>query len=271
MSLPDRLARQHPHPRDAHILFDEGPHIYTIDGDSNYMSVTRWNHSHFEPFDAEKIICGMMASPKWPRSKYFGQTKEEIKNLWNKNGREASNAGTKLHYDIECFYNGQIPKNKSIEYEYFLKFHRIHGSRLVPYRTEWMIWDKELKFAGSIDMVFEEENGMLQIYDWKRCKQIKKTNRWRSATTECIAHLPDTNYWHYSLQLNTYKALLEKNYGKKISKMYLICLHPTNETNSFMRFEVPDLSDEIRALFALRYRQLEDRKLKRPVSRDHKL
>ena len=45
------LENKNKHPRDSHIIFDEGPHIYTIDGDSNYMSVTTWNHSHFEKFE----------------------------------------------------------------------------------------------------------------------------------------------------------------------------------------------------------------------------
>ena len=39
-----------------------------------------------------------------------------------------------------------------------------------------MIWDKELKFAGSIDMVYENPDGSLMIYDWKRSKAIKKTD-----------------------------------------------------------------------------------------------
>ena len=256
MNSPDKLATEHPHPRDSHILFDEGPHIYTIDGDADYMSVTKWNHSHFAPFDSDAIIDKMMASPKWPRSKYFGKTKQEIKQQWNDNGRKASAAGTKLHYDIECFYNGKLPNNDSIEYQYFLKFHKIYGAQLKPYRTEWMVWDRELRFAGSIDMVFEVEDGSLHIYDWKRCRQIKKTNPWDSATTSCIQHLPDTNYWHYSLQLNTYKMLLEKNYGKKISKMYLICLHPENQSKSFERYEVPDLKQEVQDLATLRYKML---------------
>ena len=45
MACCDMLALKHSHERDAHILFDEGPHIYTIDGDSNYMSVITWNTS----------------------------------------------------------------------------------------------------------------------------------------------------------------------------------------------------------------------------------
>jgi len=28
------------------------------------------------------------------------------------------------------------------------------SSSLTPYRTEWMVWDSELRLAGSIDMVF---------------------------------------------------------------------------------------------------------------------
>ena len=252
----DTLAKRNPHERDSHISFEEGPHIYTIDGDSNYLSVTSWNHSHFEKFDAEAIIAKMMSSPKWPRSKYFGMSKEEIQEQWKQNGQTASAAGTKLHYDIECFYNEQLPDNTSVEYQYFLKFHRILGANLTPFRTEWMIWAHELKFAGSIDMVYKDEDGFLQIYDWKRCKEIKKTNPWRCATTECIEHLPDSNFWHYSLQLNTYKALLEKNYGVKVSMMYVVCLDPNNKNNSFLRFEVPHLKSEIRDLFKLRSEML---------------
>ena len=51
MEPPTYLANLNPHPRDSHISFDEGPHIYTIDGDSDYMSVTTWNHSHFPHFN----------------------------------------------------------------------------------------------------------------------------------------------------------------------------------------------------------------------------
>ncbi len=254
MEPPTYLANLNPHERDSHILFDEGPHVYTIDGDSNFMSVTTWNHSHFPHFDADKIITNMMNSKKWSQSKYFGQTRQEIKAGWNKNGQEASKAGTKMHYDIECFYNEEDVEVEEdcVEWKYFEKFEEEIGQNLEPYRTEWMIWDKELKFAGSIDMIFRNPDGTLLIYDWKRCKNIKKDNRWQGATTDCISHLPDTNYWHYSLQLNTYKYLLEKNYGEKVVGMYLVCLHPNNANKSYIKIEVPDLGEEIKDLMSLR-------------------
>jgi hypothetical protein len=257
----DYLKNKHPHERDSHIIFDEEPHIYTIDGDSDYMSVTTWNHSHFSEFDADAIIDKMMASKKWPESKYFGKTKDEIKQQWEDNGKEASQAGTKMHFDIECFYNNvevdDIGKN-TIEYKYFQAFHNDYVVKggLEPYRTEWMIYDKELRFAGSVDMLYQNPDGTLEIYDWKRSKEIKFDNRWQSGTTKCVNHLPDCNYFHYSLQLNTYKALLEKNYGVKINGMYLVCLHPNNGNHSYQRIKVNDMTEEIVNLFKLRKKML---------------
>ena len=40
-----------------------------------------------------------------------------------------------------------------IEWKYFENLRRNRKNK-EPYRTEWMIWDKELKFAGSIDMTY---------------------------------------------------------------------------------------------------------------------
>ena len=130
------LAQQNPHPRDKDISLDESTHTYTINGESGkHMSVTRWIHSLFPAFDADAIIDKMMASDKWSKSKYFGMTKEEIKDGWNKNGREASAAGTKLHEDIEYFWNNEPRDNDSIEYGYFQKFVEQY-EHLKPWRTE---------------------------------------------------------------------------------------------------------------------------------------
>jgi len=257
MEPPTYLAKLHPHERDTHISFDEGPHIYTIDGDSGFMSVTTWNHSHFPHFNSDKIIKKMMSSPNWPKSKYFGMTADQIKAQWNENGRIASEAGTKMHYDIECFYNNMTINNESIEYSYFKNFQKDH-EHLKPYRTEWMVWDKELQFAGSIDMSFQREDGVIDIYDWKRCKEIKKANRWESATTACIDYLPNSNFWHYSLQLNTYKAILEKNYGVQVGDLYLVCLHPNNKNGNYIKFKCADLSKEVADLFELRKNMLKN-------------
>ena len=46
--------------------------------------------------------------------------------------------------------------------------------------------------------------------------------------------------------------MLEKNYGKKVTKMYLVCLHPNNKNKSYLRFEVPLMTKEIQDLMNLR-------------------
>ena len=264
MEPPTYLAKKNAHPRDKHITFDEGPHIYTIKGDSDYMSVTTWNHSHFAHFEPDKIIDKMMASPNWPNSRYFGKTREEIKKMWADNGKQASEAGTKMHYDIECYYNDQDVEVEEdcIEWKYFENFEQDLGQFMEPYRTEWMVYDEDLKFAGSIDMIFKNKDGTLEIYDWKRCKNIKYTNHYQNATTECIKHLADCNYYHYALQLNTYKRLLEKNYGEKINGMYLVCMHPDNLNENYIKIPIPDLQKEVKDLFALRKEMLKNKQLK---------
>ena len=259
MEPPTYLAEKNPHPRDKCITFDEGPHIYTINGDSDFMSVTTWNHSHFSHFDADKIIDKMMMGRKWgPAHKHWGKTKEQIKKEWKDNGIAASTAGTKMHYDIECYYNDMDVEVEEdcVEWKYFERFEEEIGKDKEPYRTEWMVWDDELKFAGSIDMIYRNPDGTLDIYDWKRSVGIKMDNPWQSALTECIKHLPDCNYYHYCLQLNTYKALLEKNYGEKIKDMYLVCLHPNNANQSYQRIKVLDLQKEVKDLFDLRKKML---------------
>lgn len=245
------LSNKNKHVLDEYIKFDEGPHIYTIEGDSNYTSVTTWVHKHFPKFDSDKIINNMMKSKNWENNKYYGMTKYEIKNLWRKNGKEAACAGTKMHEDIEHFYNNIEPKNNSLEFSYFLKFHK-KFSNLIPYRTEWMIYNKKHRLAGSVDMIFEKEDGTLEIYDWKRCKEITKVNNFNKfGLTEPVNHLPDSNYWHYCLQLNTYKYIIENDYGKNVSGMYLVCLHPNNKNKSYQRFKVVDLQKEIKQLLSL--------------------
>ena len=266
------------HERDANLLFDEPTHKYTItfDSESSYMSVTTFNHSQFPKFDADGVIQKMMKGKNWnPANKYWGLTAEQIKQQWSDNGKAVSGAGTDLHYDIECFMNQPVPNathetllqhfescvpdyiNDSIEWSYFIYFIKSFPD-LKPYRTEWMIYDEELKLAGSIDMVYENPStGVLTIFDWKRSKEISKVNSWgATASTECINHLPDSNFWHYSLQLNTYKKILETKYGKIVNELYLVRLHPNNKRKTYDLIKCADLSKEVEDLFSMRREQI---------------
>ena len=187
-------------------------------------------------------------------------TADQITQMWSKSGEKASAAGTKLHYDIECYWNGWPVENTSIEYGYFQKFvadFQAKNPGVKPYRTEWMVYYEELKFSGSIDMVFENPDGTLRIYDWKRCGEIPaEAFGGKCAKTECIRHLPDCKFWQYSLQLNTYKMILEAKYGKIITELCLVCLHPENAYKTYDLLPVPFLDKEMRDLVEFRKGQL---------------
>ena len=277
--LTPRLETKNPHPRDAYIHFEEESHTYTIDltpPDKPYTSVTTWIHTLFPHFDADKIIDRMMRSKRWTLSPYYGQTKEEIKKGWEKNRDEAASNGTKMHFQIECFYNLESNEQRDLidacesfdsrdaelsiiplEFSYFLEYEHQRLNKeifpeydLVPYRTEWTIFDESLFIAGSVDMIYEcRRTGHLVIVDWKRSKEIKKTNGWENASIDCISHLPNSNFWHYSLQLNMYKYILEKQYEKKVVGLCVVCLHPNN---GYLRYNVPILDEEIKSLIEYR-------------------
>lgn len=272
------LSNNNKHARDSFIKFYARGHKYEIstDPDSKYTSVTTWNHSHFPKFDADKIIENIFKSKSWgPDHKYWGQTAEQIKASWKSNGEQVAGAGTNLHERIENFmndkciigvftqkelYDNYIKNNKNIddpiEWEYFIQFVK-DNPHLKPYRTEWMIFDEDLKLAGSIDMIYENEDGTLSIYDWKRSKEITKINNWNQyATNPLISHMPDTNFWHYALQLNTYKTILERKYGKKIKELYLVRLHPNAPDNTYELLEVPILEKEMNDLFEERKKEV---------------
>lgn len=247
------LAQKNAHDRDECIqFFDEG-HIYDINGDRTFTSVTSIVSQYYEHFDADLILQKMRKSGKMnnPTNKYYDMSDEEIKEQWRLAGESASSLGSIMHFNIECFYNNNpMPNSDMPELDHhFSAFQRMHvlPLRLIPYRTEWFVFDEEAKIAGSIDMVFQDpdDSDKLYIYDWKRTVELKRENRFQSMHSP-LDHLPDTNYWHYCMQLNIYCYLLETFYKKKIAGMNLVVLHQQNE--SFIVAEVPRMQELVQEI-----------------------
>lgn len=278
--LHNVLSTKHAHPRDDLIRFYEEGHKYVVQllPDQSYTSVTTWIHEHFDKFDADKIIGKMMSGEKWKKGhKYWGMTPDDIKAQWDANKNAVSGAGTDLHYEIECFHNdirftfdytnkqlGEIYMadkrdalpTASLEWQYFIRFVLDHPD-LKPYRTEWVVFNEDIGISGSIDMVYENPDGTLAIYDWKRVKQITRINTFNKfALTPCICHLPDSNFWHYALQLNMYKYILESKYHKVVKDLYLVRLHPDAEDHTYELITIPILTHEIQDLVQDRLKTL---------------
>lgn len=217
------------HSRDSRIEFQKQGHRYKIDGsDEGYVSVTTLVHRYFPDFKPSLVIWKMMKSKNWEESKYYGKTKTEIKEDWNRLRVESSELGTRLHDQIEHYLlTGEEPEAVSSEFAYFLEWVKtVEGWK--PYRTEMCVFDEAAKVAGSIDCLFVDVDGSYHLVDWKRSKQIKMANDFEKGFGP-FEGLDNCNYVHYSLQLNIYKYILEKHYGIVVASMHFIVLHPNNE------------------------------------------
>jgi len=273
------LANYNSVERDKNIRFYARGHKYEITTDlfSKYTSVTTWVKGHFPKFDADAIIANIFKSKSWgPENKYWGQTADQIKAGWKANGDSVAGAGTELHERIELFMNEpDLPRGythkqlyelyvsrnsneklltEPLEWQYFIQFVK-DTPELKPFRTEWLVYHEDVKIAGAIDMIYINPDNTLAIYDWKRSKEISRYNNWgQKSLNPVIVHIPDTNFWHYSLQLNTYKTILEEKYGYKVTGLTLVQLHPDNK--GYELINVPVLKEELGNLFEERIEKI---------------
>ena len=66
-----------------------------------------------------------------------------------------------------------------------------------------------LKTVTVYKIVFKDKEGKYYVCDWKRSKEIKENNLYEEGNYP-LSHIPNANYWHYTLQLNIYKRIIEK-------------------------------------------------------------
>ena len=295
----DHLAKKYSHVYDQSIKFRECDHTYFVNwtGDKKeycsdgIISVTGFIHINFTDFNTDIVITNMQSSKNWYKSKYYGMSRTEIKNKWQKIKEDASTAGTLMHYQIENMYNGSLPSEPySKEFSQFLVYADKMKDKFLPFRTEWMLRSpKDYKLTGTIDMLYIPKcpkerssfvNGRrvlhLRMSDWKRSKKISIYCPFSKTGIGICKDMPDTNFYHYSLQLNTYKYMLENWYKDmvvdgvlyndiKIDTMFLIVMHPETRTK-YAELLVPNLQDRVKLLMEERKLQLTETKISKSTS-----
>lgn len=259
-----KLARENPHPRDAHIVFDEGPHTYTIDGVVAKLSVTGLialvESEHFDaPAVAERLSVSSRPSDKYSRldaetGKRVPLSATEILALWD----AARDLGTDLHSKIERFLNdipvvfadSSVPNQKEFG-QFFRWWEAQKALGFEAYRTEWVIYD-DTNLAGSIDFLMRNKHtGELSIVDWKRCITggpgfSKAWNNRRMLFP--LEHMEETKLNHWKVQVNVYRSILERRYGVKIRDMMMVVLYADQEEAVVYAHE---RDDSVEALIAL--------------------
>lgn len=146
---------------------------------------------------------------------------------------------------------------------------------LVPYRSEWVIWDETYRIAGTIDaLMYNTKTGGYWVYDWKRVSKglepdieatrygykpepdewLGEVSHWTKKMLPPVDELYETKYWNYSLQLNLYRSILERCYGMTIEGMVLVQMHPSLAGVRCHR--VVRLDDPIQRVLEMREKEL---------------
>lgn len=229
-------------------------------------SVTTFIGCLFPEFVADEVLARM-------RNKVMSD--DEYKALWDSIRDIASRKGTKMHLKLENRSLGRPYKRKGREVSHFEAFEKaILLGRWIEFRVEWEVWDDELMICGSIDVVYEEvikrvipgrdpRKKYVKLGDYKRSKEIKMFNTYESGIPECeaVAHLGDCNYFHYMIQLALYKYILEKHYDVVVLGMFIIVLHPDQET--YIKIDMCPKPGFIESILDYRRQQLARRREER--------
>lgn len=233
--------KKHAHPRDKNLTFDENEHKYFV-GNKELKSVTSLIEGYFPPFEAERLAYLV--------GKKTGRNPQELIAEWDRKGEEARTLGTMMHENIEKFYLGEAYENNDV-FGQFLDFTK--NTHLVPYRTEWPIYDEEAGIAGTLDFL-DYQNGEYIIYDWKRSKKVvspklgkpivKSKNKTKGLRP--ITDIEDAPYWHYALQTSLYRYILKRDYGIDVAKSRLVVMHP--ELKQAFMTDVPYMEKEVIAI-----------------------
>lgn len=256
-----RPPTPHP-PGNPEIKFSAKENRFTVRG-KRLIPVSTAASLFFGTFDKER-----RAEEK---SRKTGIPKEKIIEEWEMARERARAAGIFLHDDIAAFFAGSQMKGSfrfafngkfsqtnetiSLEKEERLFMQFINAVPLRVYRTNYLIADCSLRLAGRVAFIGKCTDGY-ELYDWKRRSGISDEsgraitqNAFDKKGTNGLENISDTPFWHYTLQLNLYRAILEKNYHLKICAIYLIDICP--DKTSFAKLQIPLLDKELQIALSL--------------------
>ena len=178
----------------------------------------------------------------------LGLSRNEIQRKWARARDDGAKEGTWMHAQFEHLLNGGSLPSLTKEVVLLSEFLRSQPG-MTAYRTEWRIYAEDEDVAGSIDYVAKRSDGSKIIVDWKRTRRTRLSNEaFGKFMRGPLCSVPDCTLWHYRLQLNIYRYILEKYYGQIVSSMYIVGTNPDNGDQPFVD-EVPRMQTETEALF----------------------
>jgi hypothetical protein len=219
------------------VTFYDEPHEYYING-KKLISVTTLIHTYQEEFNEEY----------WSEYKgnQFNIKPQEIVRAWKFINKKGTIKGSAIHdYTENLFQNKEFEYPKELilnefgfdpiwnEYQttkkHVDKFYKDVHDRLIPIKTEFVVYDKESLIGGMLDMIFYNvKANEFQIYDWKTNKDFTNEMKSRHLLND-LYMLEDCDLEIYSLQLELYKQIIEKNIPIKLGKSYIVWFSHNND------------------------------------------
>lgn len=238
------------------IKYYDEPHKYFI-GEQSLMSGTAFVGMYKEKFDSEGQAV--------KSAKKKGVSVEEMLAEWEFKGDFSRTKGTLLHNYAENYWQNKIFPIDYALYEekfgeglmkgrldecirMFEEFYSESSNALVPIALELVVGDAELGVGGMVDGLFwNQKHGELQIWDYKTNKEIAEYSKYKKRLKVPINFLHDCELETYSIQLNLYKYIIQKNTNLKIGKCYLVHIHEEQERYNVI--ECKEYQEIIQLLF----------------------
>lgn len=248
------------YPQDDHIDFLPDGHVYLYQGHRQLLPVSTLIAYFFEPFDAPQAAALQQAR--------YGIPIAESLDKWQRISLLASTVGTFVHEQTENYfqhghfetlcpfhYKGQT-EHISVERERHHFLHFVSDHAISPYRQEWPVYDLPMNVAGTIDLICRDPaDGQFTIYDWKRSRKLVDAQGhpilrgFNGKMSRNGILLPDTPYYHYCIQQNLYRYMLQQNYHIRVKALNLVVL--CADYDDYRLLPVPLMDDLVTQIVTL--------------------
>lgn len=240
------------------LTFEEERHLYTMNGKSDWPSVSKVLKKFYREFPTEKAAYNKAGGDP--------VRQQELIEEWAKAGSYSTNLGSRVHFVLEkklieshgsykevrqpifdCDLTQIMKSDKMISAgEKYLKLMEERGATILD--TEMVLGDPEFGYTGQPDKVWLIHNKTkndfgLVITDWKTNKPKSfTTSDFTESMYEPFSDCPNNALGHYYVQLPLYgKLLLKMLQGSKYSnmKLYGCVVTHLKEDSSFDEYKVP--------------------------------
>lgn len=240
------------------LVFEEQNHIYTMNGRTDYPSVSSVLKKFYRGFPTEEAAYNKAGGDP--------SRQQQLIEEWAQAGTYAANLGSRVHFILEqelVKRNGsykdvrkpifdvditQMAKSDKMIVAGKRYLDLLEQRKVVLLDTEIVLGDPDLGYTGQPDKVWltmnknQDDFGLL-ITDWKTNKTKNfEVNDFTEKMYKPFEHLPNNSLGHYFVQLPLYgKLLLKMLQGTKYEniKLYGCIISHLREDTQFEEFRVP--------------------------------